>query len=237
MATEIGRVRQNSYDNWSEGQDRVTRLNRRGELVVIDFYTQMVLDGRVFAVQIGTIDAAGGVNSTGTAPADTVVWALTVAAVGITIIPVWAQVAIETWTTSTLVNFMLEADMGKVRFAAVGGGGAFTALNMRGDSPRAAASASYVNLTTGAGVTAAAKSTIGGVDGSHEFYTNAIEDNVGDAGDAATDAGMTWQAKDSGAPPVIVGPGSFVFHLASASADVTATGGYHFIELPSESVT
>ncbi len=234
---EIGRVRQNSYDNWSEGQDRLGRLNRRAELVTIDFYTQMVLDGRMFAVQIGTVDAAGGVNSTGTAPADTVVWALTDAAGGTTIIPVTAQVAIETWTTSTLVNFMLEADMGKVRFSAVGGGGAFTALNMRGDSPRAAASTSYVNLTTGAGVTAAAKSTIGGVDGSHEFYQNAIEVNVGNAADAATDAGMTWRAKDAGDPPVIPGPGSFVMHLACASADLTATGHYHFIELPTESVT
>lgn len=237
MATEIGRVRQNSYENYAEGQDRPARINKRAELVVMDFYTQMVLDGRMFAVQIGTVDAAGGVNSTGTAPADTLVWALTDAAVGTTIIPVVAQVAVETWTTATLINFMLEADMGKVRFSAVGGGGAFTALNMRGDSPRAAASASYVNLTTGAGVTAAAKSTIGGANGSHEFYQNAIEVNVGDAADAATDAGMTWRAKDAGDPPVIVGPGSFLMHLAAATADLTATGHYHFIELPSESVT
>ncbi len=238
MATEIGRVRQNSYENYSEGQDRLQRINRRAEVVVVDFYTQMVFDGRTFGVQIGTVDSAGGVNSTGTAPADTVVWALTDCANGITIIPVEAQVAIETWTSGTLVNFMLEADMGKVRFSAVGGGGAFTPINTRGDSPRAAVSTSYVNLTTGAGVTAAAKSTIGGVDGSYEFHNFAIEGLLDmTVGDPLPEVAFTWRAKESGSPPVIVGPGSFVFHLAASSADITATGGYRFIELPSESVT
>ncbi len=234
---ETGKVRQNSYGNYPEGSNNLFRINRRAETVVIDFYTQMVFDGRMFAVQIGTVDSAGGVNSTGTAPSDQVVWALTDAANGITIIPVEAQVAVETWTTATLINFMLEADMGKVRFSTVGGGGAFTPLNMRGDSPRAAFSTSYVNLAAGAGVNAAAKSTIGGKDGSHEFYQNAIEVNVGDEADAAADAGMTWRAKDAGNPPVIVGPGSFLFHLAVATSDLTATGHYHFVELPSESVT
>lgn len=234
--SETGRVRQNSYENYSEGQDRPARLNKRAELVVADFFTQMVLDGRTYAVSIGTMDAAGAVNSTGTAVADTVVWALTDAANGTTIIPVEAQIAIQTWTTATLIDFMLEADMGKVRFSAVGGGGAFIPMNMRGDSPRAAASTSYVNLTSGAGVTAAAKSTIGGVDGSTEFHQSAIEVNIGDAADGIPEEQHHWRAKNSGAPPVIPGPGSFVFHFACASADATGYGNYRFIELPSESV-
>jgi hypothetical protein len=204
----------------------------------MDFYTQMVLDGRTFGVQIGTMDGgSGAVNSTGTAPADTVVWALTDCVIGTTIIPVQCQVAVQTWESATLIDFMLEADMGKVRFAAVGGGGAFTPLNMRGDDPRAAVSVSYVNLTTGAGVTAAAKSTIGGRDGSTEFYQTAIEVNVGDAADGIPETSLNWMAKDSGSPPVIVGPGSFLLHFAAATADLTGYGNYRFIELPSESVT
>ena len=234
MALEIGIVRQASYGNYSEGQERAVRSNRRGELVVVDFYTQMVLDGRTFAVNIGAEDDA--INSTA-AIDDQTVWALTDIAVGNTIIPVQAQASIATWTTSSLVNFMLEADMGKVRFSAVGGGGAFTPLNLRGDSPRASAGSSYVNLTTGAGVTAAAKSTVGGVDGSIEFHKYSIEDNWGDTGDTIPESGLNWRAKDVGAPPVIVGPGSFVFHLGATTADVTAYGYYVFIELPSESVT
>lgn len=234
--SEVATVRQDSYEDWTEGTDHFARSNRRGELVITDFYTQMVLDGKTFGVQIGSMDAASTVNSTGTAVADTVVWALTDAAKGTTIIPVQAQIAIQLWGSATLIDFMLEADMGKVRFSAVGGGGAFTAINALGGSSKRAKSVSYVNLTTGAGVTAAAKSTIGGVDGSYEFYQTAIEDNFGNVADAATDAGFRWNAQTDGSPPIIVGPGSFLLHFAVASADATGYGNYRFIELPSESV-
>ena len=233
---EIGRVRQNTYETYDEGQNRPVRINRRSELVVTDFYTQMALDGRTFGVQIGTMDSAAKVNTTANAPSDTVVWALTDAASGTTIIPVQVQVAVQTWTDATLIDFMLEADMGKIRFSAVNGGGEFTAINTRGDSPRAANSTSYVNLTTGAGITAAQKSTIGGSEGSYEFYQTAIEVNVGDAADAATNAGFRWCAKDDGSPPVITGPGSFLLHFAVTTNDIEAYGNYRFIELPSESV-
>jgi hypothetical protein len=205
-------------------------------LVITDFYTQMVLDGKTFGVQIGSMDAAATVNSTGTAVADTVVWAVTDAATGTTIIPVQAQIAIQLWGTSTLIDFMLEADMGKVRFSAVGGGGAFKPINALGGSSKRAKSVSYVNLADGAGVTAAGKSTIGGVDGSYEFYQTAIEVVWGNVGDAATDAGFRWNAQTDGSPPIIVGPGSFLLHFAVASADATGYGNYRFIELPSESV-
>jgi len=59
---ELGRVRQNSYEDYSEGQDRFARLNRRGELVVTNFFDQIIMDGRGFHVQIGTEDAP--VNTT-----------------------------------------------------------------------------------------------------------------------------------------------------------------------------
>lgn len=233
---ELGRVRQNVYENYAEGQNRLARLNRRSELVVTDFYTQMALDGRTFGVQIGSMDTASKINTTASAPSDTVVWALTDVDSGTTIIPIQVQVAVQRWVDATLIDFMLEADMGKVRFSAVGGGGEFTAICTRGDSPRAAASTSYVNLSTGAGVTAASKSTIGGVDGSYEFYQTAIEVNVGDAADAATNAGFRWCAKDDGSPPVITGPGSFLLHFAVNTNDIEAYGNYRFIELPSGSV-
>lgn len=233
---EIATVRQSSYEDWPEASDHFARINRRAELVVTDFYTQMVLDGKTFGVQIGSMDTASTVNSTGTAIDDEVVWALTDAATGTTIIPVQAQIAIQLWGSASLIDFMLEADMGKVRFASVGGGGAFTAINALGGSSRTANSVSYVNASTGAGVSAATKSTIGGVDGSYEFYQTAIEDNFGDASDAATNAGFRWNAQTDGSPPIIVGPGSFLLHFAVATADATGYGNYRFIELPSESV-
>src|SRR3990167_6916830 len=227
MAIEIGRVRQNSYENYSEGQERQARLNRRGELVVADFWLQMALDGRMFVVNLGTEDAP---LDTTTSIDDQLVWALTDVPTGSVLIPCQAQVAIGTWTTSTLINFMLEADMGKVRYTS--GGTAFTPANMRGDYPRASACSSYV----GTDVTVAAKSTIGS-SGSFEFHHYSIEDNGGDTGDTTPENGLNGRAKDMGAAPIITGVGSFLFHLGAATADATAYGMYSFAELPLESVT
>jgi len=226
MATEIGRVRQNSYENYSEGQDRVARLNKRGELVVIDFWTQMSLDGRVFGVVLGTEDAP--IDST-TSVDDQLVWAVTDVPVGTVLIPAQAQAMIATWTTATLLNFMLEADFGKNRYSS--GGTAFTASNLRGDYPRASACTSYV----GTDVTVSAKSTVGGEDGSTEFHRASVEVNIGDAADAIPEYQYTYKARDA-SPVVIDGVGSFLFHLGAASADVTAYGYHHFVELPTESV-
>src|SRR3972149_8464363 len=102
--TEIGRVRQNSYENFSEGQDRVARLNRRGELVVVDFFTQCILDGRAFNLQVGTEDAP--VNTTG-AVDDTLGDILWDNPVGYAAIPLVAQFSIVDVTTSTLILAML----------------------------------------------------------------------------------------------------------------------------------
>lgn len=224
---EVARIRQNSYGNYSEDQVREARGNKRGELVVSDFWLQSALDGRVFAVTLGTEDAP--IAST-TSIDDQLVWAVTDVPVGTVVIPAQAQVAIGTWTTSTLLNFMLEADFGKNRYSS--GGTAYTPSNLRGDYPRASVCTSYV----GTDVTVAAKSTVGGQDGSTEFHRASYEVNLGDAADGLPGQELDWRGKDVGPVPIIDGVGSFLFHLGSASADVTAYGFYHFIELPTESV-
>jgi hypothetical protein len=226
--TELVRVRQNSYINASEDQAREARGNRRGELVVSDFWLQMALDGRMFGVTIGAEDDA--INSTGSID-DEAVFALSDAPLGTTIIPATAQAQVATWTTSALLNMMLEADMGKVRFSAVGGGGAFVPINLRADTPRVSTAPSYVNLTTGAGVTAAAKSATAGGVGSLEFYRVSLEVNLGDAADPFVE--FRWAGRT---PPILVGPASFLFHFGCGTADVTAYGYYDFAELPTDSV-
>lgn len=228
---DSGRVRQNSYENYSEGQDRNFRINRRAEIVVADFWLQMALDGRMFGVDIATEN--DGVNST-VAIDDLLVWAVSDIAVGTVIIPCEAKVAVVTWTTSTLLDFMLEADFGKQRYSS--GGTAVTAANLRGDYPRAASGVNRVNTGSNAGVTTSAKSTLHGADGSLEFHRHSIEVNWGNAGDGIPDVGFTWRATDAGAPPIIDGPGSFLFHLGAA-VDVTAWGYYSYAELPTASVT
>lgn len=230
MAYEIAQVRQNSYNNYSEGQDRPARSNKRGELVVSDFWLQMVLDGRMFGFDVGSEDDA--VNST-TDIDDQTVWAMCDVPTGTTIIPASAQVAVDTWTTSASVIFMLEADFGKNRYSS--GGTAVVPANLRGDYPRASACTVYVNTSTNAGVTVAAKSTLHGKDGSFEFYKYAIEDNWGDAGDTIPERGFHWRAKDS-VPVVIQGVGSFLFHFGAGTADATGFGIATYAELPDESV-
>lgn len=54
MAYEIVKVRQNTYEVYSEGQERVARGNRRGELVSIPSFLQASFDKKVFQASIGT---------------------------------------------------------------------------------------------------------------------------------------------------------------------------------------
>jgi hypothetical protein len=222
MPQEIGTVRQNSYGNYPEGQERTARINRRGELVVSDFWLQMCLDGRVYGVTLGTEDAP--INTT-TSIDDQLVWAVSDVPVGSVIIPSVAQAQIGTWTTSTLLNMMLEADTGKVRYSS--GGTAFVPINLRADTPRVSRTASYV----GTDVTVAAKSSTAAGVGSLEFYRVSAEVNLGDAADPFIE--FRWVARTS---PILVGASSFLFHLGCATADATAYGYYEFAELDTESV-
>ena len=203
---DSGRVRQNSYENYSEGQDRNFRINRRAEIVVADFWLQMSLDGRIFGMNIGT-ESGTAVNST-TSIDDQLAWAVVDMETGNVIIPCQAQVTVSVWDTSTKVDFMLEADFGKVRYSS--GGTAVTPANLRGDYPRASvALAARVNTGSNTGVTTSAKSTLHGKDGSFEFHRMSIEDNVATISPPQFD----WRATDVGAPPIIDGPGSFVIHF------------------------
>src|SRR3990167_8706973 len=107
--TEIGRVRQNSYEDYSEGQDRMARLNRRGELVIVDFFSQCILDGRTFHMKLGTEDAP--IDST-TSIDDALAWAVADNPAGYVMIPTFLQINTTGFTTGTITNKMLEIDRG-----------------------------------------------------------------------------------------------------------------------------
>ena len=47
-------ARQNSYPDYAEQQTSEPRMNRRGELVTMPAYHQLIQDGRVFAINSGT---------------------------------------------------------------------------------------------------------------------------------------------------------------------------------------
>ena len=226
MAVEIGTVRQNSYSNWSEGQERSARLNRRGELVTIDFLTQLILDGRVFHMQLGTEDAP--INST-TVIDDQLSFGVADNALGFTMIPLHYACSVATWTTSTLINVMLEIDRALNRYSS--GGTAYVPENLRTDRPRAAVGGAFY---VGTDVTIAAKTA---VPGSIELWRHVgAEDNVGTSTGAENINAVQYTFRTH---PIaaIVGVGSAVLHFGVATADVTGYGLFDFGQLPTDSVT
>jgi hypothetical protein len=224
MPNEIGTVRQSSYGNWSEGTDHTARINRRGELVVMDFWTQLVIDGRMFHMQIGT--EATSVAST-TTMADTLVWMLVDNAAGTSILPALYEVALSTLTTATVPGMYLEIDRAKVRYST--GGTAFVPENMRTDRPRVSrAAAAYV----GTDITAAAKTA---VPGSIEIgHFQLMEDAI----TTGTGSEVKQYVLSARQLPLgmIVGVGSLLCHFGATTADVTGFGAVQWAELPSESV-
>ena len=222
---ELGRVRQNSYEDYSEGQDRFARLNRRGELVIMNFFDQIVLDGRGYHMQIGTEDAP--VNST-TSIDDQLAWAVADNTVGYAMIPLLFEVVFDLADTAVNSDIMLEWDKDKVRYSS--GGTAFVPANMRGDDPRAAVGTFYV----GTDVTVAAKSA---VPNSVELARRAPnEDVITDP----TTGKFGWDPViySCKTRPIVVGTDacSFVLHVGAGTADLNAYGVFQFAQLPKESV-
>lgn len=227
MGTDLAAIRQNTYDNWGDGQDRAPRGNRRGELVVCDFWQQLVLDGRMFHMQVGTESTP--VNATIDA-ADTLVWALVDGAVGTCYIPALWEVCFDILTDATDITTYLELDRAKARY--VSGGTEFVPENMRTDRPRASVvAAAYV----GTDITASAKTDVpGSIEiGHHKF----IEDNVA-TGTGAQHHQYKLTAKNRPLG-VIVGVGSILGHFGCGNAtnDTTGFGNLDWAEIPTENVT
>ena len=181
-----------------------------------DWKQSYVLSGRAFMLQFGTEDAP--VASTGSID-DLLAMATVDVPSGTTVIPLWGQGVVGTWTTGTLINYMIEVDNGKVRRAS--GGTAFTPLSLRTDSLRSSACTVYV--AGGSDIVAAAKTSAGSL----EVYRESIEVNVGNAADY-------WPKMEYNPviAPVVIGPASVLVHFGAA-ADLTVYGNLMWAEFPS----
>jgi len=220
---ELGRVRQNSYENYSEGQDRFARLNRRGELVVVDFWTQCIFDGRTFIIQVGTEDAP--VDSTA-AIDDTLAWISADNTTGYALIPTSCEITVANWTTATLAQAMIEVDRGKARYSS--GGTAYVPENLRTDRPRVAVGTFYV----GTDITLAAKTA---VPGSIELARNQFSEDARATAEPGDFLGWRWSARDRDTA-VIVDVGNVNVQFGAATADVGGYGNLTFVQLPKESM-
>src|SRR3990167_3896088 len=90
-----GWVAKKSRGSASEGSMVAVKASRRGELVVIDFFTQMALEGRAYQVRAGTITTplVGDLLVT-----DSAAEMCVDAAAGVTVIPVYLNLAIRLLT-------------------------------------------------------------------------------------------------------------------------------------------
>lgn len=226
--TEIATVRQNSYGNWSEGQDRRLRINRRAEAVVMPAWQQYVFDGRMFV-------ANGGIGSTvitfaGAYDADAPDFYLYVPN-GTTIIPVRIEVIYEAvGTESTMEIIALASDTGDSSAT----GTSRTIYNMRLDQPRNSACTCTVAID-------AAGITDPNANNYFEFwkYQRPLTDTVATGENDRNPLVFEWSAITDGPAPVIAGHATRGSALAVYAASQAGTGfiTVEWIELPTESVT
>lgn len=228
MAVEIATVRQNSYGNWSEGQDRAARSNRRGELVTMDSLQQFVADGRVFVGNSGV--GSTPVTFAGAYDADAPDFHIHVPT-GTTIIPVRIEVVFEAvGTESTMEIIGLASDTGDTSAT----GTVITAKNMRIDNPRTSA-CTVTGSIDAAGIT--------DPNANHflEFwrYQRPLTDTVATTENDRLPLVFTWSAFSDGPGPVIPGHATRGSALAVYAASQAGTGFINvtWVELPSESVT
>ncbi len=182
-----------------------------------------MLDGYL-SVRVGDEDAPIDLE---TAIDDTTAFLLVDVASGTTVIPYFAQGVVAVWSDGNLVNFMIEIDNAKARYASVGT--AFTPINLRTDAP--IASTSTVFRSADADILTLSGKTAGG---SLEIYRESIEINMGDAADYWPK--MEWTPA---VYPVLVGPASFIVHFGAADGgtEPTGYGCAQWAEVPSSSIT
>ena len=215
MADIRGFVNQSTGGGAAADGSRVgVKSNRRGELVVMDFFTQMAIEQRVFQVKAGTVTtpSTGDVVIT-TAAAEMCADADT----GLTIIPCQFNASIRL-ATGTLHEYALKS-VGAVSTA----GTAFVPLNLYigGIQPRTTArvaAAGAVSVTAEA-VTTARR---------HWSYSNPI---AAAAGSEPVD--YNWAPLN---PPTLVGPACFYAQIAATGTGPDYYASFDFVELPTAAI-
>jgi len=214
MADIRGFVGQNTVGAAADGSQVGLKSNRRGELVVMDFYTQMALEGRVFQVKAGTVTTplVGDVvitNSAAEMCAD--------ATTGLTLIPVQFNASVRL-ATGTLHEYAIKSA------AAVSTlGTAFVPLNLKigGIAPRITARVDAAGAVT---VTAELATTTT----RHWSHSNPIAAAAG-----SEPAVLEWIPT---APPTITGPACLYVQIAATGTGPSYYASLDVIELPTEAV-
>ena len=211
-------VQQDSLNAAGEGTWTAAKASKLGYLVVMDFYTQMAIEGRIYQVRAGTITTplTGDVAIT-----DTAAEMCADAAVGTTIIPVSASITLDTQGGDAFES------AGKSVATASSAGTAFVPLNLKSGGP-AATSTARVDAAGAVTVTLElATTTLRHFEWSAEFVQDA-----GTESPFATQP-LVWEPR---CPPVLVGPRCFYIQIASATGGPGYFAHFDYIELPTANI-
>lgn len=214
-------VRHSSWPAVGESNGERAVINRLGALVVADFYTQLVLGGWAYHVQVGALSTAVA----GTAALTALIGVGIVDNnAGYATIPLHAEMHIATYSTATLFLSMIEADMAKKRYTS--GGTAVTPRNLRGDSPHTFNGNAYNN--TGTLVIAAASAAPHSVE-----LARGVGSEDAQPATTFTDRSphFVWDVRSSGHPVVLVDAASLVMHHGASTATDTMYGNMQFAQL------
>ncbi len=206
-----------------QGARDLPRLNARGELVVVDFWTQLFLDGYVFHIQAGTEDAPA--TATGTID-DQLAMILADSTAG-ACIALFAQALIADWSTATDFNAMLEVDKEKNRYSA--GGTAFVPEPLHGADAVAWQGVAYV--AGASDITPAAKSAV--PDSVELFRLFSIED-----AQATPDHSVHRVDYNARIHPfcVALDAASIILHVGGGTADPSVYATLDVAQLPKSHV-
>ena len=195
----------------SDGVMTYPKINLRRELCVIDFFTQMALEGRAYNITLGTITTpvTGDINLT-----DAAAEACTDAGTGLTIMPVYLCVDVESVNGGTLSECAAKG-VGAVSSA----GTVAVALPLLiGGSDAMSTS----RMNDAGGVTVASEL----VTTTRVYFSNRIT------------AQADFQLADHyfRVPPTLKGPACFYLQVAGTTAGPTYFACYDFIEMRSVNI-
>lgn len=215
MADLRGFVAQRSVGVAADGTRVGLKATRRGELIVMDFFTQMAIEQRVFQVRAGTITAplvgAVTIGATGAeACAD--------AALGLTLIPCQMNMSVRLGG-GTLHEYALKSTP-----TASTAGTAFVPLNLC-IGGRPPASTARVQAAGSVTVTSeVATATL-----RHWTHSNPLAVAAGDE-PLAFDWAPIY-------PPTLVGPACFYLQVAATTTGPSYYASFDYVELPTGNVT
>lgn len=205
-------VNQDTLRSESEGVWADAKGSKRGEICVIDFLTEMALEGRIYQVRIGTVTTpvTGDILVT-----DTKAEACADAQTGTTIMPVYFNVCLESFAGGTLP----EAAAKSVPTVSTSGA-VFVPLPLY-IGGNAAMSTARVAVAGGVVLAAEVATT------TRVHFINA---NTAQADRILADHVFTPL-------PVLVGAACFYVQVSAATAGPVYFGHFDYIELPSTSIT